>query len=145
MISQRSFFSLAESGDGGDNTAAGRAGRTGVRGGESTPSVDGRRGDEQVTHASAAAREHLLRRDVEQIMEGIEFGTHMVNCADATCIKLDYIVKVYFNHYVLLLMLSLTVVLSSLLTNIIKRASYDKEDVQEGVKTLILCRCCGLA
>ena len=78
-------------------------------------------------------------------MEGIEFGTHMVKCADATCIKLDYIAKVYFNHSMLLVMLSLTVVLSLLLTNVIGRASHDKEDVQEGVKTLLFCTCCGLA
>ena len=78
-------------------------------------------------------------------MVGIKFGTHMVNCVDATCIKLDYIVKVYFNHSVLLLILSLTVVLSSLLTNVIERAGHDKEDVQERVKTLLLCTCCGLA
>ena len=103
--SNRCVFSPTESGGGGDNTAAGRSGCTGVRGGESTSSIDGRRGDEQVIHVYTAAREHLLWRDVEELMVGIELGFHIANCVDATCIKLDYIVKVYFNHSVLLLML----------------------------------------
>ena len=78
-------------------------------------------------------------------MVGTEFGAHMVNCVDTTCIKLDYTVKLYFDHSVLLLMRSLTVVLSSLLTNVIKKTGHNKEDVQEGVRTLLLCTCCGLA
>ena len=128
--SNRCVFIPAESFDGGDNTATGRAGHTGVRGGESTPFVNGQRGDELVTHASAAGREHLLWRDVDDLVVSIEFGAHMVNCVDTTCIKLDYTVKLYFDHSVLLLMLSLTVVRASLLTNVIERAGHDKEDVQ---------------
>ena len=75
-------------------------------------------------------------------MVGIEFGAYMVNCIDTTCIKLDYIVKVHFNHSVLLLMLSLTVIFSSLATHVIERAGHSKEDAQEEVKTLHLCACC---
>ena len=88
MISRRSFFD--EIGDGGENTAAGQAGRIGVHGGESTPSGDGRRGDELVTHASTAARVHLLLAEAAKLMVGIESDDHMVNFVDATCIKLDY-------------------------------------------------------
>jgi hypothetical protein len=88
MISRRSFFD--EIGDGGENTAAGQAGRTGVHGGESTPSGDGRRGDELVAHTSTSARVHLLLTDVEELMVDIEFGARIVNFAETTCIKLDY-------------------------------------------------------